>query len=165
MDKRVPQNKVGDRQPTETEIAQMSSSSLLLLDTASLLGPPLGQEEAKQLTIARVGYEQMAEVVIRLAERAKLQADNASIENIRNDLKLIETLEPIYQDTAHAARLMRDILRQARSEAWDGVLSFYAVLKVMARTSPKLAIALRPVVEFMSLGARVSAVDAGETER
>lgn len=154
MSKRALQNNVGHNIPTEQDVTQMSGASELLLEKANSYGPPVTDRDSPRLNTVRTGYEKIAETVLRLAERAEAKVAKLSPAAVRADMNLAARLEPIAQDTELAARRFQDVIRQANSEAWEGVLAYYAVLRAMAKNDPELTDALQVVVDFMALGPR-----------
>jgi hypothetical protein len=154
MSKRALQNNVGHNLPSPQDVSEMSGASGLLLQKASSYGPPVADRDSARLNTVRTGYEKIAETVLRLADRFEAKVAKLSPASVRADMALAEALEPIAQDTDLAARRFQDVIRQANSEAWEGVLAYYAVLRAMAKNDPELTDALQGVVDFMALGPR-----------
>jgi hypothetical protein len=154
MSKRTPQNKVGHKSVSPAEASAMQDALFFLRTKAAEYGPPLQKSDAKRLTIVRTGYEAQAELILRLAERFQIQGAGGSVAEVRADMSLVEQLTPVYQDAALTAGLFRGVIRQARAEAWDGIMALYDVLKALAKTKPELEAALRPMVDFMARESR-----------
>ena len=154
MAKRTPQNRVGHKLLTAQQAEQMKSGAVSVKTSAQELGPTLSVKERKSLRTPRIGYENMAAIILHLAESEKLHSRYVSVEGIRADLELAAQITPIFHELALAFYNTWDVLRQARSESWEGVLHFYSVLTKMAAGDPQLKIALSGASEFMSTKTR-----------
>jgi hypothetical protein len=153
--KKLPLNRVGGRLLSPAELSTAHQSVQYVLETASQLGPSLSPTDRKRLSKHRIGAEPMMELIIRLAKAHQLASRHVSPEDIQNDLALIRQLEPVVQEMVVACEAIKDVLRQARSEAWDGALVYYSILGAMAESDAILNNALKPFVEFMSTKAVV----------
>lgn len=154
MAKRMQKNRVGHKTLSPAEGAKLLEAVRFIREQATQLGPVLNKEERVRLSNPRVGSEPMMDLVLRLAEQRGLRTNALRPEDVRADLTLAEALLPLFQELTQAYQALWDVLRQARSEAWEGSLAFYGILSALGENDPDVELALAPALSFMSSGGR-----------
>jgi hypothetical protein len=144
------ENRVGNNTPAPEVLEEKFVFLQALLALFTGFGVTLTSKEIKKLPRAKRGAELFLNLISRLAKEYGLNLPAAAVEAIEGDRRLAVEMQRFQQVCRNLARLAGHTRLQAESEAWQGALAFYAVLKAMSTRDPALAEKLRPAVSFLS---------------
>jgi len=147
-------NKVGDKQPTPKELAQLLKQLKELVEQLRPYGITLTTDERKRTLRPRKGAEAHMQRVHDLAVKHGVTLKHIPLDGMANDLALAKQLQPVEDELRVGLQLVEDTGTQAASEAWEAFLAYYGVLSSMAGRSADLAAELQSVVDFMATGPR-----------
>ena len=127
MSKKLPLNRVGHYVPDAPKATIIADAIQVIQDESTQMGPALNVKERAKLSKPRIGYEPIVVLIARLADQHNVVSRHTSTQEIRKDLDLVKTTEPIVQNLAVVYNGVKDIHRQGRSEAWESALVFYSI--------------------------------------
>lgn len=143
-------NKVGDNLPNDDEFAARLAQ---LDDTLTWLKKfcvHLSSDERASLTRGRRGAEPHLAQVAETAKKYDWKAPDLTPDQVLNDLRLVQRLDPIRQRLTLANELVDDTIARASSEANEGAYVFYGIGQSMGSRIPEVQAAVRPFAEFLS---------------
>jgi len=145
---------VGDTVPTPEELEKLKADIASVRERVGRFGIMLPSEERGSFLKPRIGAAEMMTLVARLAQEKGVNIAGMPLGAMESDLQVGDAARSLEEGLADCLQLAADTRLCAYSEAWQAFLGYYAVLSSMASRDAALASRLRPVVEFMSKGAR-----------
>ena len=159
------ENRVGNSSPSPEVLEEQFALLQTLLALFASFGVTLTAKEIKKLPRPKRGAELFLNLVLRLAKEYSLSLPATAVEDVAKDRRLGVEMQRFQQVCRSLARFAGHTRLQAESEAWQGGLAFYAVLRAMSTRDPALAEKLRPAVDFMSRSLPAGEEEAAVTPR
>ena len=144
------ENRVGTNVPTPDEFTQIVKELDSIITRLKVVGVTLSPEERRGLSHARIGSDAAVESMLQLSERHNLAPRQVSREDVRNDYKLAQGMQPVVERLRAALQLAEDTQNLAESEYWKGALAFYLLIDVLSARDPELETEIKPMSAVMT---------------
>jgi hypothetical protein len=148
------ENRVGNVIPTKEQVSEFTTKLRDVLAFIKTFGVVLSDDERTSRSHPRKNSDTHVETVLKLAGEYGLSLPNAPIQGVRDDFDLVSRIEPMLPQLPLLQQTLKDTIAQAEHEYWEGFLAYYGALVSMSSRIPELAIALKEVIDFMSIGKR-----------
>ena len=151
------ENRVGDKLPSEAELAKLERDVESLIERVGKFGVALTTEERQQAVKPRLGWEDVVRTLAGLVSEHDVSLPGIDKDAMLADLTLAQRVSPLAQKTEQLAQLVADTQYEARHEAWWAATAFYTALNRTSGSNASLTGKIKPLVEFFAIGRRKKA--------
>ena len=147
-------NRVGDKLPSEKEVATILADIASIKTRLAKWGVHLSAEERLGATKLRAGAEELAPKLVSIAQSNKVEIRNVPLAGMTDDLALAKAMQPIELAIDELRQIAADTRLEASSEAAQAFYAYYSRLAKMAEMDPELETQMAPLVAVMATGRR-----------
>ncbi len=135
---------------TDEELNTIKENAKGISDVVSLISRTFKSSDRREQLRPRKGADSFQRALFIQAKLHHINLEGYDIEEVQKAQELVRQLQDLSSHLKILNKTVSDTLLAANGFVWDSTLNYYRVLNAVAIGNSNLAIAMKPIQEFMS---------------